>query len=369
MTLALRWYGPDDPVSLEAIRQIPGVGGVVTALHEVPPGEAWPAEAVEARREAVEAASLRWVAVESVPTTERLKLGADGWQADAEAFARSLEAVGERLEAPVVCYNWMPVFDWARTDLAHRRPDGSTALAYRHVEQGRVEAALAEGGLPGWAASTTPEGLEASRAAYAARGETGLWDALGAFLEAVCPAAEANGVRLAVHPDDPPWPVFGLPRILTSADALARVVGLEASAANGVCLCSGSLGADPAEAARLPETARRLGDRVHFAHLRNVAHGPSHADGATDFEETAHPEGAVDLAALVEALVEAGFDGPLRPDHGRAIWSETGAAGGRPGYGLYDRALGAAYLRGLWDAAARRAPAPLFSAPLGRASV
>lgn len=361
MTLALRWYGPDDPVSLEAIRQIPGVEGVVTALREVPAGEPWTADAVRQRRARVEDAGLRWVAVESVPVTERVKLGADGWEADADAFARSVEAVGEALNDAVVCYNWMPVFDWVRTDLARRRPDGATALAYRHADLGQIEATLASGGLPGWATAYSAAELADLRTAYAALPEGALWDTLGAFLERVCPVAESAGVRLAVHPDDPPWPVFGLPRILTSGDALGRVIGLVDSPANGVCLCSGSLGADPVEAARLPETARQLADRVHFVHLRNVSHGATHADGATDFEETAHPEGAVDLAAVVEALADGGFDGPLRPDHGRAIWAETDDPSARPGYGLYDRALGAAYLRGLWDAVTRRHSVPSFS--------
>lgn len=358
MTLALRWYGPGDPVTLDSIRQIPGVEGVVTALHEAPQGEAWTADAVRERREAIETVGLRWVAVESIPTPERLKLGAEGWQADADTFARSVEAVGDVLDDAVVCYNWMPVFDWARTDLAHRRADGSTALAYRHADLGRIVEGLAGGGLPGWAVAYSPAELAELRAAYTALSEGALWDTLGAFLEVVGPAAEAAGVALAVHPDDPPWPVFGLPRILTSGDALRCVTELVQSPANGVCLCSGSLGANPDEAARLPETVRRLGERIHFVHLRNVVHGATHADGATDFEEAAHPEGAVDLAAVVDALAETGFVGPLRPDHGRAIWSETDDPAVRPGYGLYDRALGATYLRGLWDAVTRRAPAP-----------
>ena len=363
MTLALRWYGPGDPVALDAIRQIPGVEGVVTALHEVPAGAPWAEADVRQRREGIEAAGLRWLAVESVPVTEHVKLGSDGWEADAEAFAQSVEAVGAVLgKDAVVCYNWMPVFDWARTDLAHRRPDGSTALAYRHADLDRVEEQLVEGGLPGWTTAHGLDELARLRAAYAVLPEGALWDTLGAFLDAVCPAAESAGVRLAVHPDDPPWPVFGLPRILTSGEALARVLDLVDSPANGVCLCTGSLGASPDEAERLPETVRQLGERVHFVHLRNVAHGAAHDGGAHDFEETAHPEGAVDLAAVVEALAEIGFSGPARPDHGRAIWSETDDPAVRPGYGLYDRALGAAYLRGLWDAVARRVPEPLFSA-------
>lgn len=358
MDLTLRWYGPDDPVTLESIRQVPGVVGIVTALHEVPPGVAWTAAAVRARQEEIEAAGLRWLAVESVPVTERVKLGADGAEADIDAFAASIEAVGEVMGPDaVVCYNWMPVFDWVRTDLAHRRPDGATALAYHHDNLGRIEATLASGGLPGWATAYAPDELARLRAAYASLPVGGLWDTLAAFLESVCPVAERAGVRLAVHPDDPPWPVFGLPRILTSGDALVRVVGLTDSPANGICFCTGSLGADPTEAAHLPETVRRLAGRVYFAHLRNVAHGSAYPDGAYDFEETDHPGGAVDLAAVVRGLAESGFRGPVRPDHGRAIWSETDAPAVRPGYGLYDRALGAAYLCGLWEATLASSPA------------
>ncbi|MEF8940762.1 MAG: mannonate dehydratase, partial [Salinivenus sp.] len=159
------------------------------------------------------------------------------------------------------------------------------------------------------------------------------------FLERVVPVAEAAGVRLAIHPDDPPWPVFGIPRIVTSGDALERITRLVESPANGVTLCTGSLGADPAQ--DLPALARRLGDRVHFVHARSVR-----VTGPRQFHETAHPDGDVDFRAVLGALKTTGFDGPLRPDHGRMIWGETG----RPGYGLYDRALGATYLRGLWEA-------------------
>ena len=346
MQITFRWYGPSDPVPLTDIRQVPGVDGVVSALHDVPPGEAWTAAAVAEHRDRIESAGLRWPVVESIPVPEAVKLGTDDAERGLDAFCASVEAVGDVLgEGTVVCYNFMPVFDWVRTDLALALPDGSTTLAYRHADLERIEGALVEGGLPGWMTYGGPAELARLRAAYADVSEGDLWDRLGRFLERVVPVAEASGVRLAVHPDDPPWPVFGLPRIVTSGEALARVTRLVDSPANGVTLCTGSLGACPDEATRLPETVRQLGDRVHFVHLRNVRH-----HGPRDFDEVAHPEGAVDLAAVVRALADAGFRGPARPDHGRMIWSEVGREGTTAGYGLYDRALGATYLRGLWDA-------------------
>lgn len=348
MKLTFRWYGPHDPVRLDQIRQIPGVSGIVSALHDVEPGRAWSANAVAQHRERIEAAGLRWEVVESIPVPESVKLGGPERDRAIDAFAASIEAVGAA-GVPVVCYNFMPIFDWTRTELMHRLPDGSTTLAYRHEDLPRVEAALAGGGLPGWMTAYEPGELASLRAAYERVDPERLWEHLAYFLDRIAPVAEAAGVRLAIHPDDPPWPVFGLPRIITGADALERVVNLVDSQANGVTLCTGSLGAAPLEAAALPDTARRLGRSVHFAHLRNVRVTGSH-DSAHDFLEVAHPEGDVDLYAVLKALRGAGFEGPIRPDHGRMIWQEVGASGVKPGYGLYDRALGAAYLHGLCEA-------------------
>lgn len=350
MTLSFRWYGASDPVSLDAIRQIPGVRGIVSALHDVPPGEAWAADAVVALRQRVEAAGLTLSCIESIPVPEAIKRGAPTREALTEAWCRSVEAVGAA-GVPVVCYNFMPVFDWTRTSLRRRLPDGSEALAYVEGDLAEVEAALASGGLPGWMDAHAPDALRQLFAAYADIEPAQMWDHLGWFLERAVPVAEAAGVRLAIHPDDPPWPLFGLPRIVTSADALGRVCDLVDSPANGVTFCTGSLGADPAQIAGLPDAAARLAarGRLHFAHLRNVRP----LGEARDFTETAHPDGAVDLAAVVRALAAVGFDGPLRPDHGRQIWSERENDAVRPGYGLFDRALGATYLLGLWDQAVR----------------
>lgn len=361
MQLSFRWYGPSDPVPLEAIRQVPGVVGVVSALHDVPPGTAWTEDGVVSLRQRVEAAGLRLTCIESIPVPEAVKLGAPEREAAAEAWCRSVEAVGAALSggahAPVVCYNFMPVFDWTRTDLGRHLGDGSEALAYVEGELGEVEVALASGGLPGWMDAHRPDALRRLFAAYAAVDTEAMWDHLGWFLERAVPVAEAAGVRLAIHPDDPPWPLFGLPRVVTSPSAFERVCGLADSPANGVTFCTGSFGADPALAPTLPEAAARLGGRIHFAHLRNVARIGS----GRDFTETAHPHriaggGDVDLLGVVRALAAAGFDGPLRPDHGRQIWAERDDPGVRPGYGLYDRALGATYLLGLWEAATTPPP-------------
>ncbi|MEL6771478.1 MAG: mannonate dehydratase [Bacteroidota bacterium] len=355
MTLTFRWYGPADSVRLDQIRQIPGLTGIVSACYDVPPGEAWSASAISELVGQVEDAGLRLDVIESVPVSEAIKLGQPERDAHIEAYQMTIERLGVLMPpgegSPVVCYNFMPVFDWTRTDLAFRLPDGSATLSHDDADLGRVEAALLSGGgLPGWIGAPSPAELTALRAAYADVSAEQLWEHLAYFLERVVPVAEAVGVRLAIHPDDPPWPVFGLPRIVTSGAALGRVCHLVDSPANGVTLCTGSLGADPTEAARLPETVQALGERIHFAHLRNVRTTGPHA-----FREVAHAEGDVDLAAVIQALYGVGFDGPARPDHGRMIWDEVGDTAARPGYGLYDRALGATYLRGLWDGVEARA--------------
>ena len=349
MQMSFRWYGPNDPISLADIRQIPGVTGVVSALHEVPVGEVWTPEALSERSEQIREAGLTWPVVESIPVHEDIKLGRPSRDALIDQYCRSIEHVAAQ-GIGVVCYNFMPVFDWMRTDLAYQLPDGSSALAYDHDALADIDLSGGTGEMPAWV-SYGADKLAELREAYQAVDENELWDHLGYFLERVVPIAEAAGVRLAIHPDDPPWPILGLPRIITSGTALERVTRLVDSAANGVTLCTGSLGADPT--CDLPAIARRIGPKVHFAHLRNVV-----VTGGKQFHESPHPQGRVDLAAVLRALYQSGFDGPIRPDHGRAIWGETG----RPGYGLYDRALGATYLLGVWNALVQEDESALASA-------
>ena len=339
MHLAFRWYGPDDPVPLQHIRQIPGMAGIVSALYDVPVGEAWPIDRLRRLKETIEEAGLRFDVVESIPVHEDVKLGRPSRDRYIDAFCESVERMGG-LGIPVLCYNFMPVFDWTRTDLAMPLPDGSTALSYRQDDLEKIDLALGTSGLPGWATAYTASELGALLEAYRDIDTEQLWDHLAYFLERVVPVAEAADVRMAIHPDDPPWSIFGLPRIITGAAAFERFTKLVDRPANGVTFCTGSLGANPEN--DLPAMVRRLEGRIHFAHARNVK-----VTAEQTFHESPHPVdfGSVDLPAVLRALRDVGFDGPMRPDHGRMIWGESG----RPGYGLYDRALGATYLLGLWE--------------------
>jgi mannonate dehydratase len=340
---SFRWFGPADVIPLRHIRQIPGLSGVVTALYDTPVGEAWQSGPLRTLKAQIEDAGLHFAVVESVPVHEDIKLGRPTRDRLIDNYCASVQRIGE-LGVPVLCYNFMPVFDWTRTDLAYRLPDGSTALAYDDRALAAIDLSRGTGQLPGWAAAYGADEVRGLLAAYREVNAERLWDNLAYFLERVVPVAAQTGVRLAIHPDDPPWPIFGLPRIITNAAALDRLTSLVDHPANGVTFCTGSLGADPDN--DLPSMIRRLGSRIHFAHCRNVR-----VTGQRAFHETAHPSGCggVDLWQVLRALKDVGFAGPMRPDHGRMIWGETG----RPGYGLYDRALGVTYLQGLWEALTR----------------
>ena len=341
MHMTFRWFGLSDPIPLTHIRQIPGVTGIVSALYDVPVGEPWPRSALERLGESIDRAGLRFAVVESIPVHEDIKLGRPSRDRLIDAYCESVRTMGE-LGIPVLCYNFMPVFDWTRTDLAEPQPDGSTALSYDDAALARIDLSRGTGDLPGWATAYDAAELNALLAAYREIDAERLWEHLAYFLERVVPEAERAGVRMAIHPDDPPWPIFGLPRIVTSGDAFERLIDLVDSPANGVTLCTGSLGADPAN--DLPAIARRIGGRgrVHFVHCRNVA-----TTGTRRFHEAPHPSrfGDVPMRDVLAALRDVGYTGPVRPDHGRMIWGEVG----RPGYGLHDRALGAMYLQGLWE--------------------
>jgi mannonate dehydratase len=345
MQMTFRWFGPSDPIPLAFIRQIPGVRGVVSALYDVPAGEVWGRDRIARLVGRVEAAGMRLAVIESIPVHEDIKLGRPTRDRLIDNYCQSVRHMGE-LGVQVLCYNFMPIFDWMRTELAHALPDGSTSLAYDDEALATIDLSRGTGDLPGWGAAYDAAALGALREAYRGVSEEQLWENLAYFLERVIPEAESAGVRMAIHPDDPPWSIFGLPRIITNAAALERVVRLVDRPANGVTFCTGSLGA--AEGNDLPRMARRLCEwgRLHFAHCRNVKR-----TGVRQFHETPHPSayGDVDMFGVLRVLAEAGFAGPMRPDHGRMIWGEEG----RPGYGLFDRALGAMYLQGLWEGVVR----------------
>ncbi len=337
--MCFRWFGADDRVQLAHIRQIPGVDGIVSALGDVAVGDAWPLESLERLAEDIAFAGLSFEVVESIPVHEDIKLGRPSRDKLIENYCRSIRHMGE-VGIPVLCYNFMPIFDWTRTALDMRLEDGATTLAYSDNALSHIDLSHGTGELPGWATSYDSAKLAELLAAYRALNEEALWENLSYFLERVVPVASDSGVRMALHPDDPPWSIFGLPRIITDSAAFDRLVKLVDSPVNGVTFCTGSLGARPEN--DLPAMIRRLGTRIHFAHCRNVL-----VTGEHEFHETPHPSrfGSVDMRAVLTALRETGFAGPMRPDHGRMIWGETG----RPGYGLYDRALGAMYLQGLWE--------------------
>ncbi|HSD39511.1 MAG TPA: mannonate dehydratase [Rhodocyclaceae bacterium] len=341
MKMSFRWYGDTDPVSLEYIRQIPGMHGIVSAVYDVAVGEVWPVDKIQALKAKIEAAGLAFDVIESVPVHEDIKLGKptrDGLIANYQQTIRNLAACGLK----VICYNFMPVFDWTRTTLAKKLADGSTTLAFSTQEVEEID--ISKGiSLPGWDASYKPNELKALLAEYGKIDEEKLWSHLEYFLKAIIPVAEEAGIQMAIHPDDPPRPIFGLPRIVKNRDDLARILKIVDTRANGLTLCSGSLGAGQEN--NVEALVREFGGigRIHFAHLRNVK-----VSASGDFEETAHRSdcGSLDMAAIVKAYHDVGFTGYVRPDHGRMIWGETG----KPGYGLYDRALGAVYLNGLWEA-------------------
>ena len=341
MHMTFRWFGPDDPIPLANIRQIPGVTGIVSALYDVAIGDVWPKAKLERLGETIDRHGMRFSVVESIAVHEDIKLGRPSRDRLLDQYCESVRAMGE-LGIPVLCYNFMPIFDWTRTDLAAVQPDGSTALAYDDRALARIDLSRGTGDLPGWSAAYDAKTLQALLAAYKEIDAEQLWENLAYFLERVVPEAERAGVRMAIHPDDPPWSIFGLPRIITSGAAFERFIDLVDSPSNGVTFCTGSLGADPKN--DLPAIARSIGGRgrIHFTHCRNVA-----ITGEREFHEAPHPSrfGDVPMRDVLAALVDVGFSGPMRPDHGRMIWGEHG----RPGYGLHDRALGAMYLQGLWE--------------------
>jgi len=346
--MSFRWFGSDDPIPLAHVRQIPGVEGVVSALYDVPVGDAWPTDKLEHLASTIDDAGLDLTVIESIPVHEDIKLGRPSRDRFIDQYCESVTRMGE-LGVPVLCYNFMPIFDWTRTDLAMALPDGSTALAYDDEQLLAIDLSRGTGDLPGWATAYDAKTLNALLDAYASVDAERLWENLGYFLERVVPVAVSANVKMAIHPDDPPWPIFGLPRIITNAESLERLTRIIDHPANGVTVCTGSLGADPLN--DLPAIIRSLGarGRVHFMHCRNVRR-----TGERRFHESEHPTrfGDVDMLEVMRALHDIGFMGPMRPDHGRMIWGERG----RPGYGLYDRALGAMYLQGLWEGVGRSSP-------------
>lgn len=340
MKMTFRWYGTNDSITLDYIRQIPGMTGVVTALYSVPVGEVWPMEDIIALKNEVTSHNLEMEVIESVPVSEDIKLRQGDYRRHIDNFKQNIRNLS-KVGVKCICYNFMPVFDWTRSKLDQMAPDGSTSLVYYKSDVDKLDPTKLT--LPGWDASYKPEEIKVLIEKYQTLGEEGLWNNLKLFLEEIIPVAEECDVLMAIHPDDPPWPIFGIPRIITCEENIDRFLKLVDNHYNGLTLCSGSLGC--AKSNDYVKMVRKYGamDRIHFGHLRNIK---ILDDGS--FEESGHYSacGSLDMYEICKAYYEVGFKKYIRPDHGRMIWGEEG----KPGYGLYDRALGAVYINGIWEA-------------------
>ena len=349
MEMTLRWYGSKfDTVTLKQIRQIPGVTGVITTLYDTAPGEIWSRERIRAMINEVEEAGLHVSGIESVNIHDAIKTGVPEREQYIDNYITTLENLGKE-GIHMVCYNFMPVFDWTRTELARVRPDGSTVLAYTQEAIDALDPEKMFESISGEANGAILPGWEPERMAkikelfemYKDIDDEKLFANLKYFLERIMPVCDKYDINMAIHPDDPAWSVFGLPRIIINKENILRMMKMVDNPHNGVTFCSGSYGTNLNN--DLPDMIRSLKGRIHFAHVRNLKF-----ISPTNFEESAHlsSDGSFDMYEIMKALYEIGFSGPIRPDHGRMIWDEVAM----PGYGLYDRALVATYLNCLWEA-------------------
>ncbi len=347
MQMTFRWYGEgNDTITQEQIKQIPGVTGLVWALHHKQAGEVWTVEEIEEARKQIEGYGFNMDVVESVNVHDDIKIGLPTRDQYIENYKTTLRNLA-KFGVKVVTYNFMPVFDWTRTDLFHPLGDGSTALFYQKdliktdpMEMANYIIKECKGlTMPGW----EPERMEKLNElfeAYKPVTKEVLWENLKYFLEAIMPTCHETGIKMAIHQDDPPWDIFGLPRLLVDKESIGRFLSMVDDEYNCLCLCSGSLGANPKN--DVADIIRTYHDRIAFAHVRNVKHFPN-----GDFTEASHRDcdGDTHIVEIMKAYHDCGYKGYMRPDHGRHLWGEQC----RPGYGLYDRALGIMYLWGCWD--------------------
>lgn len=349
MEMTLRWFGTGyDSVTLQQIRQIPGVTGVITTLYNTKPGEVWSQEDIHKLKVEVESAGLKIAGIESVNVCDSIKVGTPDRDIYIDNYIKTLENLGKE-GIHLVVYNFMPVFDWTRTELARVRPDGSTVLAYNqdmidNLDPTKMFDSINDNSngyvMPGWEPDRLAK-LQELFEMYKDVTEEKLFDNLVYFLKRLGPVCKKYDIKMAIHPDDPAWPVFNLPRIITGKEKILKLLKAVDEPYNCLNLCTGSLGTNPNN--DIVDIIHAAKGRIPFAHIRNLKYNTPR-----DFEEAAHlsSDGSMDMFKIVQALYQTGFDGYIRPDHGRMIWGEVGM----PGYGLYDRALGACYLNGLWEA-------------------
>ncbi|WP_202948199.1 mannonate dehydratase [Flavobacterium sp. CF136] len=371
-----RWFGPNDPVSLQHIKQT-GATGIVTALHHVPHGEVWTVEGIKTRKAEIEKYGLTWDVVESITVHEDIKTKTGDYKTYIEKYKESIRNVAA-CGIKIITYNFMPVNDWTRTKLDYEMPDGSQALYFNWVDlavfdiyilkrenaensypanivsqakerfntsnEEQLQALLdvVMFGIPGEKKMTVAD-MQAKLKPYANINRAILRENLSYFLNEICPVADECGVKLAIHPDDPPFDILGLPRIVNSMEDYDFILSKAPFASNGICFCTGSLGAS--EKNDLPEIAKALGDKVHFIHLRNVRR-----DEEGNFFEADHLDGNVDMYAVVKELLliqkKSNISIPFRPDHGHQMLDDLGKIN-NPGYSAIGRLRGLAELRGL----------------------
>jgi len=377
MQHTMRWFGPTDAIALQDIRQC-GVSGIVTALHQIPVGEIWTIEAIQERQELIKAAGMEWTVIESLPVHEEIKRACGNFKQYIENYKISLRNIAQ-CGIKVITYNFMPILDWVRTNHNFENPDGTKALLYNHIAfvyfdihllkrpnaeneytADQKDQAIEFGaslsteekellfknvllGLPGSKINFTAEQILSLLDNYKDIDDNKLRENLIYFLSEVAPLAEELGLKLAIHPDDPPFPVMGLPRIVCTADDIKKITEAVPVNANGLCYCTGSLGADPKN--NLTEIIDDFGDRIHFLHLRNVIRSDENI-----FRESEHLNGDNPMEAVMEKLIllmnKRQISLPMRPDHGFLHSLEEGKEQ-YPGYSLIGRMKGLAELRGL----------------------